>query len=151
MSDSIRAVAPPGDQRFTLRDAAELLPGVYYMDPPDGGDVSVIEQLRRMVRDAARYRWLCANNFDGIGVTQVHTWLQTWEPHSQTGEPTEWTQRVRGGRLDAVIDAEMARASDRYPKGQDPQGLGGAAIERGPKDAPKTCKNRSEDAPPSEP
>jgi hypothetical protein len=33
-----------------------LLPGSYYMDPPDGGDVSVIEQLRRMARDAARYR-----------------------------------------------------------------------------------------------
>lgn len=42
-------------------DAAEvlaLLPGVYYTDPPDGGDVSVIEQLRRMAKDAARYRWL---------------------------------------------------------------------------------------------
>lgn len=33
-----------------------LLPGPYYMDPPDGGDVSVYEQLRRMARDAARWR-----------------------------------------------------------------------------------------------
>jgi hypothetical protein len=35
-----------------------LLPGTYYMDPPDGGDVSVYEQMRRMAKDAARYRWL---------------------------------------------------------------------------------------------
>lgn len=33
-----------------------VLPGSYYMDPPDGGDVSVIEQLRRMAEDAAKYR-----------------------------------------------------------------------------------------------
>jgi len=33
-----------------------LLPGSYYMDPPDGGDVSLLEQLRRMAADAAAYR-----------------------------------------------------------------------------------------------
>ncbi|WP_070332521.1 hypothetical protein [Pseudomonas aeruginosa] len=38
-------------------ECASTIPGVYYMDPPDGGDVSVPEQLRRMARDAARYRW----------------------------------------------------------------------------------------------
>jgi hypothetical protein len=54
--------------------------------------------------------------------------------------------------MGAQLALDAACASDRYPKkGQDPQGLGGAAIERGPKDAPNTCKNRSEDAPPSEP
>lgn len=31
----------------------ELLPGTYYMDPPDGGDVSIFEQMRRMAEDAA--------------------------------------------------------------------------------------------------
>ncbi|MCR4301608.1 MAG: hypothetical protein NUV51_08350 [Sulfuricaulis sp.] len=35
-----------------------LLPGYYYMDPPDGGDVSISEQLRRMGKDAERYRRL---------------------------------------------------------------------------------------------
>lgn len=35
---------------------AALLPGPYYMDPPDGGDVTVLEQIRRMAEDAARYR-----------------------------------------------------------------------------------------------
>jgi hypothetical protein len=58
-------------------------------------------------KDAERYRWLCSNNFDRQGVTQIETWIQTWEPHSKTGEPTEWTQRIRGGALDAAIDAAM--------------------------------------------
>ncbi|MBX9348792.1 hypothetical protein K5M36_17025 [Chromobacterium vaccinii] len=40
------------------RDAeiASALPGTYYMDPPDGGDVPLLEQLRRTALDAARYR-----------------------------------------------------------------------------------------------
>lgn len=41
------------------RDAmTNVLPGVYYMDPPDGGDVSLLKQLQRMSNDAARYRLL---------------------------------------------------------------------------------------------
>jgi len=47
------------DEARIERDAmADVLPGYYYMDPPDGGDVPVLEQLRRMSRDAARYRLL---------------------------------------------------------------------------------------------
>lgn len=66
------------------------------------------DELEALKRDAARYRWLCYNNFDRQGLTQVHTWRHTWEPHSQTGEPTEWKARVRGGALDLVIDEAMA-------------------------------------------
>lgn len=44
--------------RSDLAAARALLTGVYYMDPPDGGDVDLIEQLRRMADDARRYRWL---------------------------------------------------------------------------------------------
>jgi len=79
-----------------------------------GGLVASKAELREerrqaaLEKDAARYRWLCGNNFDREGATQVHTWLHTWEPHSQTGEPTEWKQRIRGGALDAAIDAAMA-------------------------------------------
>lgn len=40
------------------RSVALTLPGVYYMDPPDGGDVSLLKQLQRMSNDAARYRLL---------------------------------------------------------------------------------------------
>jgi hypothetical protein len=64
-------------------------------------------ELAKLRKDAERYRWLCANNFDREGAAQVHTWLHTWEPHSQTGEPTEWMQRIRGGALDAAIAAAM--------------------------------------------
>lgn len=40
----------------------KLLPGPYYMDPPDGGDVTVLEQLQHMAQDAERYRWLRDGN-----------------------------------------------------------------------------------------
>ncbi|MNJ80762.1 hypothetical protein D3C77_792630 [compost metagenome] len=36
----------------------QALPGVYYMEPPDGGDVSLGEQILRLGKDAERYRWL---------------------------------------------------------------------------------------------
>ncbi|MGE3596620.1 MAG: hypothetical protein AB7N70_13815 [Dehalococcoidia bacterium] len=39
-------------------DVLNTLPGVYYMDSPDGGDVSLLQQLKRMANDAARYRLL---------------------------------------------------------------------------------------------
>ena len=35
-----------------LAECAAVLPGPYYMDLPDGGDVSVSEQLKRMAKDA---------------------------------------------------------------------------------------------------
>lgn len=55
-------------------------------------------------KDAARWRFLVDNSFDKDGVTQFHVWEHSWEPHSQTGEPTEWKQRVRGPALDHFID-----------------------------------------------
>jgi len=50
--------AEMADLRAELAACAAALPGVYYMDSPDGGDVSVSEQLRRMAKDAGRYRLL---------------------------------------------------------------------------------------------
>lgn len=44
--------------RAELSACAAALPGPIYMDPPDGGSVTVAEQLARMAKDAARYRWL---------------------------------------------------------------------------------------------
>lgn len=35
---------------------ANLLPGSYYMDPPDGGSPSILEQISRMAEDAAQWR-----------------------------------------------------------------------------------------------
>lgn len=44
---------------ITPEDARSLIPNdCYYMDPPDGGDVPLIEQLRRMAEDAWKYRQL---------------------------------------------------------------------------------------------
>lgn len=37
-----------------INEVTAALPGVQYMDPPDGGDVSVPEQVRRMAKDAER-------------------------------------------------------------------------------------------------
>jgi hypothetical protein len=69
-------------------------------------DGQVEEAVRR---DAERYRWLCENSFDREGVTQVALFLKTWEPHSQTGEPTMWSQRIRGPAIDVFIDAARAQ------------------------------------------
>jgi len=44
--------------RAELDDYAALLSGPVHMDPPDGGDVTVLEQMRRMAEDAKRYRLL---------------------------------------------------------------------------------------------
>ncbi|MFA9439442.1 hypothetical protein ACDA63_07375 [Uliginosibacterium sp. sgz301328] len=38
-----------GSANAELEKCADLLPGTYYMDPPDGGSVSVSEQLARMI------------------------------------------------------------------------------------------------------
>lgn len=83
--------------RAELDMCAASLPGPYYMDPPDGGDVPVSEQLRRMAQDAARYRWLRGDE----GPTSVRWprwniqhWTGVWEP-------------VQGEEMDAAVDAAM--------------------------------------------
>jgi len=78
---------------------AAALPGPYYMDPPDGGDVSISEQLRRMARDAARYRWLRQPN-------PLHR-----EAHiAVLTHNGGWV--ASGERADAAIDAAMKGAGD---------------------------------------
>ena len=53
------ALKAENEKLLTLeRDVLRTLPGVYYMDPPDGGDASLLKQLQRMSNDAARYRLL---------------------------------------------------------------------------------------------
>lgn len=48
-----------------IREVSESIPGAAYMDPPDGGDVSIPEQIRRMAKDAERYRWLRSDESNG--------------------------------------------------------------------------------------
>jgi hypothetical protein len=43
-------------ERAIVGELMQLLPGPCYMDPPDGGSVTVMEQLRRMADDARKWR-----------------------------------------------------------------------------------------------
>jgi hypothetical protein len=74
-----------------LKECASALPGTYYMDPPDGGDVSIPEQIRRMAKDAARYRALRQKQCGDVVVR-------------------DRASHLFGERLDAVIDAAIEGA-----------------------------------------
>lgn len=88
------------DEARAERDAlANVLPGVYYMDPPDGGDVPVLEQLRRMSRDAARYRFLACK-----GVPPHSPRWSRWRLEYWNGE---WWGPLMKEELDAAIDAQI--------------------------------------------
>lgn len=56
-ADEILANLQDGVTRRALFD---LLPGTYYVDEPDGGAPTLLEQLRRMAQDAARWRAVAA-------------------------------------------------------------------------------------------
>lgn len=68
--DEIREIVTALEGRREILACAAALPGAIYMDPPDGGDVPISEQLRRMAKDAARYRWLRAENSGPIGIVR---------------------------------------------------------------------------------
>ncbi|EMI4495055.1 hypothetical protein V6599_004008 [Pseudomonas aeruginosa] len=74
-----------------LEQCASALPGTYYMDPPDGGNVSIPEQIRRMAKDAARYRALRQKQCGDVVVR-------------------DRASHLFGERLDAVIDAAIEGA-----------------------------------------
>ena len=77
------APTPAEAQSDVARDArlqvesefAALLPGVAYMDVPDGGSPTVQEQVKRMALDAARYRWLSSKR--GFSKLQIVSTSQT--------------------------------------------------------------------------
>ncbi|MFU5132681.1 hypothetical protein ACM7ZR_30265 [Pseudomonas aeruginosa] len=73
-----------------LKECASALPGTYYMDPPDGGNVSIPEQIRRMAKDAARYRGLRDEGY-------LHNWasLHVCDEH------------LRAQRTDEAIDSVL--------------------------------------------
>lgn len=85
------------------KDAAQvqaLLPGSYYMDPPDGGSVTVLERLQRMAKDAGRYRFLRDARLDGDEEERPTI-------RAADNDPYHWA--LRGAEADAAIDAEMAK------------------------------------------
>lgn len=73
-----------------LKECASALSGTYYMDPPDGGNVSISEQIRRMAKDAARYRGLRDEGY-------LHNWasLHVCDEH------------LRAQRTDEAIDSVL--------------------------------------------
>lgn len=52
------------ERRAIDSELIAVLGGPWYMDPPDGGDVPPLEQVRRMAQDAARWRWFVAGLHD---------------------------------------------------------------------------------------
>jgi hypothetical protein len=77
----------------------DLLPGAYYMDPPDGGDVPVAEQLSRMAKDAERYRWLRSQHWNEAEMAVVSC------PKSSVKLGVDCPSLER---LDAAIDAALS-------------------------------------------
>ena len=75
-------------------DLAKLLPYGYYMDQPDGGSPTVLEQVARMAEDAERYRWLRFALSDKSKNGKSHHFCSI-----QRGHPEE---------LDDAIDAAIA-------------------------------------------
>jgi hypothetical protein len=86
--------AQPAGEVIPADKLCALLPGPYYMDPPDGGSVPVLEQVERMAKDAARYRWLLANYATGDGYHKIDAVLNG-------GDADEY--------LNAAIDEAMAQ------------------------------------------
>lgn len=88
LSDSARLV----ECRAELDAISAAIGTIIYMDPPDGGSPTLAEQITRMAKDAARYRWL----------------------HDHTGEHQGPEVFIDGGywlgnELGEQIDAAMAR------------------------------------------
>lgn len=81
-----------------IREITAALPGAHYMDPPDGGDVSIPEQVRRMAKDAERYRWLRMADWWNSPLCVIR------DPKQQAKPGTDCPSR---DRLDEAIDAAL--------------------------------------------
>jgi hypothetical protein len=97
------ALKAENEKLLTLeRDVSNALPGVYYMDPPDGGSAPLGEQVRRMAVDAARYRWLRGDLCPDHSVRWTQWEVRCWKAPS-------WTGDLRRADLDDAIDAARGK------------------------------------------
>lgn len=94
--DAIQTAAYAEGRKDEQAELASVLPSTYYMDPPDGGSVEVLEQFRRMARDAARYRWL-----RGSGHAELYVWAPGADP----------CKGIVDEGLDAAVDAALKEQS----------------------------------------
>lgn len=86
-----------------ISEVSAAIPGVTYMDPPDGGDVSIPEQIQRMAKDAKRYLWLRTADWWSSQLCVVR------DPKQQAKPGTDCPSR---DRLDSAIDAAMAQEAN---------------------------------------
>lgn len=91
MADAANAISDDDSANVLANlesELAALLPGTHYMDPPDGGSVTLLEQVQRMAEDAARYRWLVSKafNVELIGDGDDSPMFSTSYCYSGTGE-----------------------------------------------------------------
>lgn len=84
-----------------LEAVYDLLPSHYYMNPPDGGDVPLLEQMRRLAKDAERYRFLA----ERCRSTSEH-WGGRWSIVIEGPAPKSHNDE---DDFDAAIDAAMER------------------------------------------
>lgn len=112
-----RAGEPVKDAYHAVQESARRLSKQPLVDPARSSAHATAcptsEQRSLDAVDAARYRWLVENSFDREDQTQLHIWLHWEQPHSQTGEPTEWKCRVRGPAIDRVIDDAMSQPTEK--------------------------------------
>ncbi|MCY1366610.1 hypothetical protein D9M69_535140 [compost metagenome] len=88
-----------GNSLRMFSECAAAIP-THYMDPPDGGDVDVPEQLRRMAKDVERYRWLRSQHWNEAEMAVVAC------PKSSVKLGVDCPSLER---LDAAIDAAMGK------------------------------------------
>ncbi|KUM02727.1 hypothetical protein AWB61_02915 [Chromobacterium sp. F49] len=75
------------------------------MDPPDGGDVPLLEQLQRMARDAARWRYAAENGFPQCS-RQIHPARGPREWHAGERAPGAPTYETPETAIDAAIERD---------------------------------------------
>ena len=115
---------PPADVARDIRlqvesEFAALLPGVTYMDEPDGGSPTVQEQVKRMVRDAERLRqfekWANAGYAPCLAYDDDGHWQISFDGFNAVGEAIgcvtiftekdDWHDSV-GEAIDAAIERQ---------------------------------------------
>lgn len=104
--DDIQTDAYAEGRRDEQAELSSVLPGTTYMDPPDGGAPTILEQLQRQAKDARRYLWLRQRMYEAV------------IPHGNTlnGRRTAWIGKfvpLAGNGVDDAIDAAMLAARER--------------------------------------
>lgn len=84
-------------------DLYGLLPGTYYMDPPDGGEPGLLEMLKRLALDAGRYRYIT----NRVVITDKSTpgMAVITFVDDAVDEPNQF--------LDELVDAALAKQQDQ--------------------------------------